>query len=147
MNSRSGAWDQTLPPGRLATLALVLSLLLSLMLGLMSLPSYAQLPGQEAEPAAEPVNCAVSGFRAAVTDAPEPLRAAKALEWLSAEGPRCSLDRWILIRNNRNQWMGSADSAQLAAAIDSRVEELARDDSAVIRNLFTSPPPPAPKKE
>lgn len=117
------------------------------MLSLMSLPSHAQLPGQEAEPAAEPVNCAVSGFRAAVTDAPEPLRAAKALEWLAAEGPKCSLDRWILIRNNRNQWMGSADSAQLAAAIDSRVEELARDDPAVIRNLFTSPPPPAPKKE
>lgn len=121
--------------------------MLGLLLSLTSLPSHAQLPGQEAEPTPAPTNCAISGFRAAVTDAPEPLRAAKALEWLSAEGPKCSLDRWILIRNNRNQWMGSADSAQLAAAIDIRVEELARDDSAVIRNLFTSPPPPAPKKE
>lgn len=143
MKNRSGALSQTLPPGRLTTLAFMLGLLLSL----TSLPSHAQLPGQEAEPTPAPTNCAISGFRAAVTDAPEPLRAAKALEWLSAEGPKCSLDRWILIRNNRNQWMGSADSAQLAAAIDIRVEELARDDSAVIRNLFTSPPPPAPKKE
>lgn len=109
-------------------------------------PSRAQLPGEEETPP-PPTNCAVSGFRAAVTDAPEGVRNAKALEWLAQEGPKCSLDRWILIRNNRNQWMGSADSAKLAGVIDSKVEEMAREDAGVINNLFTSPPPPAPKKE
>lgn len=109
-------------------------------------PGRAQLPGEEEAPP-PPTNCAVSGFRAAVTDAPEGERNAKALEWLAQEGPKCTLDRWILIRNNRNQWMGTADSAKLAGVIDSKVEELAREDASVINNLFTSPPPPAPKKE
>jgi len=138
----SGGTVVTLPPaGTLAVATLVA-------LTLLAWPTLgqAQLPGEEEAPP-PPTNCAVSGFRAAVTDAPEGERNAKALEWLAQEGPKCSLDRWILIRNNRNQWMGSADSAKLAGVIDSKVEELAREDAGVITNLFTSPPPPAPKKE
>ena len=139
----SGDTVVTLPPAAmLAPVTLVaLTLLAWPMLG------QAQLPGEEEAPPPPPTNCAVSGFRAAVTDAPEGERNAKALEWLAQEGPKCSLDRWILIRNNRNQWMGSADSAKLAGVIDSKVEELAREDAGVVNNLFTSPPPPAPKKE
>lgn len=124
----------------------VLTLMALLALVTWPLPGRAQLPGEEEAPP-PPTNCAVSGFRAAVTDAPEGERNAKALEWLAQEGPKCTLDRWILIRNNRNQWMGTADSAKLAGVIDTKVEELAREDAAVINNLFTSPPPPAPKKE
>ncbi|MGA1660360.1 MAG: hypothetical protein ACO37H_07845, partial [Burkholderiaceae bacterium] len=133
----------TLPPAT----TLVVATLLALALLAWPRPGDAQLPGQEEEAPAPPTNCAVSGFRAAVTDAPEGERNAKALEWLAQEGPKCSLDRWILIRNNRNQWMGTADSAKLAGVIDSKVEELAREDAGVINNLFTSPPPPAPKQE
>jgi hypothetical protein len=138
----SGGAAVTLPQaGTLAVATLVALTLLA-----WPTPGRAQLPGEEEAPP-PPTNCAVSGFRAAVTDAPEGERNAKALEWLAQEGPKCSLDRWILIRNNRNQWMGSADSAKLAGVIDSKVEELAREDAGVINNLFTSPPPPAPKTE
>ncbi|MGA0186985.1 MAG: hypothetical protein ACO379_07690 [Burkholderiaceae bacterium] len=138
----SGGTLVTLPPE--GTMAV--ATLLALALLAWPRPGDAQLPGQEEAPP-PPTNCAVSGFRAAVTDAPEGDRNAKALEWLAQEGPKCSLDRWILIRNNRNQWMGTADSAKLAGVIDSKVEELAREDAGVINNLFTSPPPPAPKQE
>ena len=138
----SGGTVMTLPPAA----PLAVATLLALTLLAWPRPGDAQLPGQEEAPP-PPTNCAVSGFRAAVTDAPEGDRNAKALEWLAQEGPKCSLDRWILIRNNRNQWMGTADSAKLAGVIDSKVEELAREDAGVINNLFTSPPPPAPKQE
>ena len=147
---------QQCPPGRSLTAAAVAATattvlapvtLVALTLLAWPAPGRAQLPGQEEAPPPPPTNCAVSGFRAAVTDAPEGERNAKALEWLAQEGPKCSLDRWILIRNNRNQWMGTADSAKLAGVIDSKVEELAREDAGVVNNLFTSPPPPAPKKE
>ncbi len=143
MHVESGGTEVTLTPA--AVMAPMTLVTLAFLIA-WPLPGRAQLPGEEEAPP-PPTNCAVSGFRAAVTDAPEGERNAKALEWLAQEGPKCSLDRWILIRNNRNQWMGTADSAKLAGVIDARVEELAREDAAVINNLFTSPPPPAPKKE
>ena len=142
----SGGTVVTLPPAAATTLMAPVTLVALTLLAWPML-GQAQLPGEEEAPPPPPTNCAVSGFRAAVTDAPEGERNAKAIEWLAQEGPKCSLDRWILIRNNRNQWMGTADSAKLAGVIDSKVEELAREDAAVINNLFTSPPPPAPKKE
>ena len=143
-----GGWAWMAPAVATAATT-VLAPLTLVALTLLAWPTHgrAQLPGEEEAPPPPPTNCAVSGFRAAVTDAPEGERNAKALEWLAQEGPKCTLDRWILIRNNRNQWMGTADSAKLAGVIDSKVEELAREDAGVINNLFTSPPPPAPKKE
>ena len=79
------------------------------------------------------------------------LRRSKALKWLKKNGHGCSPQKLVAIRNNRSQWMGSADSTVVAAAVDSLVEEVTEGSPDAINLLYgTAPPPPKPtddKKE
>jgi hypothetical protein len=63
------------------------------------------------------------------------------LGWLKATGKNCSLDRLILIRNNRVQWLGSADSAAVAGEIDQLIELALKDDAGALGQLYRSPEP------
>ena len=72
--------------------------------------ALAQLPGMEEE---KP-NCLVSEFRALALSSIELKRAEAAKSWILNTGKNCSLDRLLILRNNRNQWLGHADSAELA---------------------------------
>jgi hypothetical protein len=126
------------------------SAVLSLALGMLTGVSIAQSTANDEEapaPPPPPPNCKVSDFRNAVLDYPEADREKRALAWIEQEGKNCSLDRLVLIRNNRNQWMGTGDSVRVASAVEGLIETAAKDDPVTINGLFNSPPPPAPKKD
>lgn len=124
------------------------SAVLSLALGMLTGVSIAQSTADEEEaPPPPPPNCKVSDFRNAVLDYPEADREKRALAWIEQEGKNCSLDRLVLIRNNRNQWMGTGDTGKVASAVEGLIETAAKDDPVTINGLFNSPPPPAPKKD
>lgn len=107
--------------------------------------ALAQIPGME-DPDAKPPNCLISEFRSLALSTPELQRAEKAKAWILDQGKDCSIDRLVILRNNRNQWLGHADSADLAGQIDRLIELAAKEDPAVVKGLFTSPPPPAAPK-
>lgn len=109
-------------------------------------PVLAQIPGME-DPDAKPPNCLVSEFRSLALSTNELKRAQQARNWISEKGKNCSLDRLVILRNNRNQWLGHADSAELAGEIDRLIERAAEDEPEVIKGLYTSPAPPAQPKE
>jgi len=102
--------------------------------------AFAQLPGMEEE---KP-NCLVSEFRALALSSIEIKRAEAAKSWILNTGKNCSLDRLLILRNNRNQWLGHADSAELAGEIDKLIELAAKDAPGLVRGLYTSPDPPKP---
>ena len=104
----------------------------------LSLPGTEEAPKPAPPP---PPNCKVSEFRS-LTEEPESRRLQAALNWLKGPGKDCSIDRLILLRNNRNAWMGTVDSPVLAGALDALIEEKAKDDPGVIQGLYTSPVPP-----
>ena len=109
--------------------------------------AQAQIPGLE-DPDAKPPNCLVSEFRSLALSTNELKRAQAARTWILEKGKNCSLDRLVTLRNNRNQWLGHADSAELAGEIDRLIELAAKDEPEVIKGLYTSPAPPAqPKAE
>ena len=118
-----------------AVVALVIGLALSADVAL------AQLPGMEEE---KP-NCLVSEFRALALSSIEIKRAEAAKSWILNTGKNCSLDRLLILRNNRNQWLGHADSAELAGEIDKLIELAAKDAPGLVRGLYTSPDPPKPQ--
>ena len=102
--------------------------------------AFAQLPGMEEE---KP-NCLVSEFRALALSSIEIKRAEAAKSWILTTGKDCSLDRLLILRNNRNQWLGHADSAELAGEIDKLIELAAKDSPELVKGLYTSPEPPRP---
>ena len=102
--------------------------------------ALAQLPGMEEE---KP-NCLVSEFRALALSSIATKRAEAAKGWILGKGKDCSLDRLLILRNNRNQWLGHADSAELAGEIDKLIELAAKDAPDVVKGLYTSPEPPKP---
>ena len=102
--------------------------------------ALAQLPGMEEE---KP-NCLVSEFRALALSSIEIKRAEAAKSWILNTGKNCSLDRLLILRNNRNQWLGHADSAELAGEIDKLIELAANDSPELVKGLYTSPEPPKP---
>jgi hypothetical protein len=94
----------------------------------------------------KPPSCAVAEFRAIGIDTTdEQTRRTKAAAWLKRKAKDCTAEQLIVIRNNRSQWLGSADSAELAAAIDGLLEAFAETNREVSLLLYgTPPPPPAP---
>ena len=102
--------------------------------------ALAQLPGMEEEKS----NCLVSEFRALALSSIEIKRAEAAKSWILSTGKDCSLDRLLILRNNRNQWLGHADSAELAGEIDKLIELAAKDSPELVKGLYTSPNPPKP---
>lgn len=100
-------------------------------------------PPPKREGPLKPPNCAVAEFRAIGMDnTDEQARRTKAAAWLKAKAPNCSAEQLIVIRNNRSQWMGSADSAALAAMVDGLLEAFAETNPEVAILLYGTPPPP-----
>ncbi|MCE2831704.1 MAG: hypothetical protein LW709_06490 [Oxalobacteraceae bacterium] len=106
--------------------------------------------GKEEPPPPPPVktgpfkapNCAVAEFRAIGIDNPdERTRRAKAIAWLKKKAPDCTAEQLIVMRNNREQWLGSADSATIAAMIDGLLESFAETNREVSILLYGTPPP------
>jgi hypothetical protein len=112
--------------------------------------------GKEEPPPPPPVktgpfkapNCAVAEFRAIGIDNPdERTRRSKAIAWLKKKAPDCTAEQLIVMRNNREQWLGSADSAAIAAMIDGLLESFAETNREVAILLYGTPPPPPPPDE
>lgn len=97
-----------------------------------------------------PQPCPVSEFRALGMEIGDPLkRRTSALEWLAKKGKQCSAEKLVAIRNNRSQWMGSADSTTVAAAVDSLLEANAEGNPQILNLLYgtVQPPPKAPDEK
>jgi hypothetical protein len=45
-----------------------------------------------------------------------------ALTWLKKVGPFCSLEKLIIIRNNRANWMGTADTKDIDILVETLLE-------------------------
>ena len=90
--------------------------------------------------------CPIGAFRVIgmeTTDAEA--RREKALKWLAKNGPDCAPEKLVALRNNRAQWMGAADSTEVAGAIDTLIESISEGNPDGINLLYgTAPPPPKP---
>jgi hypothetical protein len=92
--------------------------------------------------------CVVAEFRAigmGVQDVTK--RRTQAQTWLKQRAKQCSVEQLLMIRNNRSQWMGTADSAVLAITVDSLLEAMAADNPRIAALLYGTPPPPPPDGE
>ncbi len=109
-------------------------------------PAAAAASDEPVKPAPlKPLSCSVAEFRAIGIDTPdERTRRSKAASWLKRKAKDCTSEQLIVIRNNRSQWLGSADSAELAAAVDSLLERFAQTNPDVAMLLYGTPPPPPP---
>lgn len=125
---------------------LVLMLVASVGAGAQKKPA----PPPEPEPPVKPgkltpIDCVVAEFRAVgidTQDAEE--RRSKAFAWLKKHGKSCTAEQLIVMRNNRQQWMGTADSATLAARIDGLLEVFADTNKDIAILLYGTPPVPKP---
>ena len=89
--------------------------------------------------------CVVAEFRAIGIDEQDVTkRRTRALSWLQQRAKQCSVEQLLMLRNNRSQWMGTADSAKLASVVDSLLEAIAADNPRVATLLYGTPPPPPP---
>jgi hypothetical protein len=104
----------------------------------------AALPKQAVLP-----NCSVADFRALGMETSNvEQRRAKALTWLAKHGKQCSAEKLVAIRNNRAQWMGTADSNVVAGVVDTLLEQSAEGNPEVINMLYgTAKPPPKPPED
>ena len=94
---------------------------------------------------AEGPPCVVAEFRAIGIDEQDTnKRRTRALSWLQQRSKQCSVEQLLMIRNNRSQWMGTADSAKLASVVDSLLEAIAAENPRVATLLYGTPPPPPP---
>jgi hypothetical protein len=94
---------------------------------------------------AEGPPCVVAEFRAIGIDEQDTTkRRTRALSWLQQRSKQCSVEQLLMIRNNRSQWMGTADSAKLASVVDSLLEAIAAENPRVATLLYGTPPPPPP---
>ena len=91
--------------------------------------------------------CVVAEFRSLGIDVHDPVkRRTQAMSWLKKRAKNCSVDQLLMIRNNRSQWMGTADSATMAAEVDALLEVFAADNPQVAALLYGTVPPPAEEK-
>lgn len=88
--------------------------------------------------------CVVAEFRSLGLDVHDPAkRRTQAMTWLKKRAKNCSVDQLLMIRNNRSQWMGTADSATLAAEVDALLEVFAADNPQVAALLYGTVQPPS----
>lgn len=84
--------------------------------------------------------CLVSSFRTlALTTHDVAAREQVALEWLARVGPLCTDVQLMLLASNRPSWMGHADTARVAGAIDGIREQRQADEAEAMSELFDSP--------
>lgn len=124
------------------------------LLASFSVYAHAQQKKKDAEPEPPPVpikpgkldplDCVVADFRAIGIDTPDAeQRRGKAMAWLNKHGKSCTAEQLIVMRNNRQQWMGHADNATLAARIDGLLEVFAATNKDIAILLYGTPPVPA----
>jgi len=90
--------------------------------------------------------CPIAAFRVIGMETSDAeTRREKALKWLAKNGPDCAPEKLVALRNNRAQWMGAADSTEVAGAIDLLIESITDGNPDGINLLYgTAPPPPKP---
>ena len=97
---------------------------------------------------AEGPPCVVAEFREIGIDEQDVTkRRTRALSWLQQRAKQCSVEQLLMIRNNRSQWMGTADSARLASVVDALLEAIAAQNPRVAALLYGTPPPPSPDEK
>lgn len=89
----------------------------------------------------DPLDCVVADFRAIGIDTQDAeQRRGKAMTWLNKHGKSCTAEQLIVMRNNRQQWMGHGDNATLAARIDGLLEVFAATNKDIAILLYGTPP-------
>ena len=77
------------------------------------------------------------------------LRRSAAEKWIQENGKFCTVAKLLSIRNNRAQWLGTADSIKIDAEVDKQLE-IALDKSLEAYNVLFGlqlPPPPSDDEE
>jgi len=63
--------------------------------------------------------CLVSDFKLIALSTNNQIEREKAaLTWLKKIGPSCSLEKLIIIRNNRANWLGTADTTEIDVLVE-----------------------------
>ena len=66
-----------------------------------------------------PPSCQTAEFREICLTAHDPLeRKRRAKDWLVGHGAGCSIEKLLMLKANRQIWLGTADTPDLAAIID-----------------------------
>ena len=90
--------------------------------------------------------CLVGEFRLIALNTPEPSERKKVAEaWIKDQAKFCTIAKLLSIRNNRAQWLGTADSITIDAELDMQLEiALEKNDEtfAALYGLKLPPPPP-----
>ena len=84
-------------------------------------------------------NCFVADFRHTVLSVHEPNeRTNQAKRWLNQNLPACTLEKIVLIRNNRAAWLGTSDSSYLMYLLDSAIENKVAGNPEVLARMYSS---------
>ena len=90
--------------------------------------------------------CLVGEFRLIALNTPNPDQRKKFAEaWIKEQAKFCTIAKLLSIRNNRAQWLGTADSITIDAELDMQLEiALEQNDEtfAALYGLKLPPPPP-----
>ena len=90
--------------------------------------------------------CLVGEFRLIALNTPDPSQRKKVAEaWIKEQAKFCTIAKLLSIRNNRAQWLGTADSITIDAELDVQLEiALEKNDEtfAALYGLKLPPPPP-----
>ena len=90
--------------------------------------------------------CLVGEFRLIALNTPDPGQRKKIAEaWIKDQAKFCTIAKLLSIRNNRAQWLGTADSITIDAELDMQLEiALEKNDEtfAALYGLKLPPPPP-----
>ena len=90
--------------------------------------------------------CLVGEFRLIALNTPDPSQRKKVAEaWIKDQAKFCTIAKLLSIRNNRAQWLGTADSITIDAELDIQLEiALEKNDEtfAALYGLKLPPPPP-----
>ena len=82
----------------------------------------AQAPAAAAPAAPPPPSCQTAEFREICLTAHDPLeRKRRAKDWLVGHGAGCSIEKLLTLKANRQIWLGTADTPDLAAIIDALI--------------------------
>ena len=93
-----------------------------------------------AQPSSKAPECWVSEFREmALTTHVVAERERKALAWLNRYGRQCSDEQLLMLASNRPSWLGHADTARVAGAIDRELERRYVAGRGKVESLFDSP--------
>jgi hypothetical protein len=118
--------------GRKVCLLILLGLWAGYVLAAERAPGGKPRPSAAIKPA-----CRVADFRALALGLHDPAeRVARVRSWLLEQAKGCSLEKLAMIRDNRAVWLGTADTADLAALVDGLIEAQSGDGHEILKNLY-----------